>query len=278
MNKSLKPFLKYAGGKTWLAPKLAKMYEPYRSTHTWVSPFCGSLGEVLGVMPEKAILSDVNPHLINLYRCISSGLENTVAPSVEGNAVSWHNSKDSFDLVRSNFNRSLCPSSGLELSDEWKAKAFYYLNRTCFNGLCRFNLKGEFNVGYGKFKKPILNHDFSVYREVFKNWDFFNLCYGDTLSIVKERIFDKHFVYADPPYDAGFAGYSGSFNWNDQVNLAEMLASLNCPVVASNKETDRTVDLYRSLGFSIQVVEAPRRISCNGDRTADREILASKNL
>jgi len=268
-TKPLTPFLKYAGGKTWLAPKLAEMYEPYR-TYTWIEPFCGALGATLGVMPEKAILSDVNPHLINLYRQISES--DFKSPS------GWENSKEMFDHVRETFNRSLNPKDCILAGDWWKAKAFYYLNRTCFNGLCRFNLKGEFNVGYGKFKKPILNHDFSVYREVFKNWEFFNLCYGDTLSIVKDSVFLTNFVYADPPYDAGFTGYNGSFNWNDQVNLAEMLASLNCPVVASNKETDRTVDLYKSLGFNIEIVSAPRKISCNGDRTAVREILASKNL
>ena len=268
--KTLIPFLKWAGGKTWVAPKLAEMFEPYKHTHTWVEPFCGGLGATLGVMPEKAILSDVNPHLINLYRQIADGLDH----------FGWTDSKELFEYVKKTFNRnnSVRNEELSEISELWQAYAFYYLNRTCYNGLCRFNLKGEFNTSYGKFKKPILNHDFSVYKEVFKNWDFFNLGYGDSLSIIKDREFDKHFVYADPPYDAGFTGYSGFFSWNDQVNLAEMLASLNCPVVASNKETERTVDLYKGLGFTVQIIEAPRRISCNGDRTAVREILATKNI
>jgi DNA adenine methylase len=267
-TKQLTPFLKYAGGKTWLAPRLAGMYEPFRKTHTWVEPFCGALGATLGVMPERAILSDVNPHLINLYRHIQEDLQ---SPS------GWENSKGMFDHVRETFNRSLDPNSTIKASEWWRAKAFYYLNRTCFNGLCRFNLSGEFNVGYGKFKKPILDHDFSLYQEAFKEWDFYNRNFNDFLIIATAPA-RPSFIYADPPYDAGFTGYSGSFTWDDQVNLASTLAALNCPVVASNKATDRIIDLYTGFDFHIEIVSARRRISCNGDRTNVDEILATKNI
>jgi DNA adenine methylase (dam) len=219
-------------------------------------------------MPERAILSDVNYHLINLYWHIATGLE---SPS------DWENSREVFEYIKGFFNAPPHLDS-IQASGWWRAKAFYYLNRTCFNGLCRFNLGGEFNVGYGKYKEPILDHDFSLYQEAFENWNFFNSYYGDTLSLVKERVFDDHFVYADPPYDAGFTSYSGSFTWDDQVKLAEMLAALNCPVVASNKATDRIQDLYKGLGFDIEIISARRRISCNGDRTAVNEILATKNI
>jgi DNA adenine methylase len=270
--KPLTPFLKWAGGKTWLAPRLAKMYEPFRNTHTWVEPFCGALSIPLGVMPERAILSDINPHLIELYKCIDQGLGNTV-----GTNFYWQNSKDCFDLIKRDFNRSIEFNSGFTMSNEWMAKAFYYLNHTCFNGLCRFNQKGEFNVGYGKYESPKLDHDFSLYQEAFRYWDFYHLGFNDSLVIACEHI-RSTFIYADPPYDGGFTGYSGKFTWDDQVNLASSLAALNCPVVASNKATDRIIALYQGLGFDLQYINARRRIACNGDRTSATEILATKNL
>jgi len=260
-QKPLTPFLKYAGGKTWLAPKLKELYAPYRSTHKWVEPFCGALGATLGVMPENALLNDVNPHLINLYREIELGLQ---SPS------SWLNSKEMFGYIKEIFNSSLDISSSW-----WRAKAFYYLNRTCFNGLCRFNLKGEFNTPYGKYKKPKLDHDFALYREAFTSWRFFNKSWDE---FDWYRDIENLFVYVDPPYDGGFVNYSGAFAWEDQVNLAETLAALDCPIVASNKATDRIVSLYESLNFSVEIVSARRRISGNGDRSPVDEILATKNL
>jgi DNA adenine methylase len=254
------PFLKWAGGKTWLAPRLAKMYEPFRSTHVWVEPFCGALGATLGVMPERAILSDVNPHLIALYRHIGNGLENR---------NQWANTQRAFEDIKGFFNN-------LYLSEEDSSRAFYYLNRTCFNGLCRFNRKSKFNVGYGKYENPKLDHDFSLYQEAFRYWDFYHLEFGDILN--PYLIPSSSFIYADPPYDGGFTGYLGSFTWDDQVNLASTLAALNNPVVASNKATDRIIDLYQGLGFDLQFIDVRRRIACNGDRTSATEILATRNL
>jgi len=263
MMTKLTPFLKWAGGKTWLASKLAEMFEPYRESHTWVEPFCGGLGATLGVMPKKAILSDVNPHLINLYQHIADGMPNL---------NHWQNTKEEFENVKHRFNH--------RMGDSFNAQAFYYLNRTCFNGLCRFNQKGKFNVGYAKYKKPKLDHDFSLYQKTFEGWEFHDLDYFESLKLFKQyREWRRdHFIYADPPYDAGFTSYSGAFDWTDQVKLALALASLDCPVVASNKATDRIIDLYKGLGFLIEYVEAPRRISCNGDRKPATEMLATKNI
>ena len=92
-TKPLTPFLKWAGGKTWLAPRLAEMYGPFRDTHTWVEPFCGALGATLGVMPERAILNDVNPHLINLYWQVNHLRD-----------LGWDNSEQSFNLIKRSFN------------------------------------------------------------------------------------------------------------------------------------------------------------------------------
>jgi len=87
------------------------------------------------------------------------------------------------------------------------------------------------------------------------------------------------FIYADPPYDVEFTSYSaGGFSWDDQVRTAEWLAKHRGPVLLSNQATSRITRLYRQLGFRLQFLDAPRRISSNGNRAAAREVLASRNL
>jgi DNA adenine methylase len=147
------------------------------------------------------------------------------------------------------------------------------MNRTGFNGLCRFNTKDQFNVPFGRYKTINYLKDFSAYTSNFKNWVFSDLDFSQ-LSLIK-----NDFIYADPPYDVEFTQYSANtFKWEDQVRLAEWLTLHKGPVVASNQATDRIVSLYRDLGFSIYPLEGPRRIACNGNRTNAGEILAYLNI
>jgi DNA adenine methylase len=87
------------------------------------------------------------------------------------------------------------------------------------------------------------------------------------------------FVYADPPYDVEFRQYSkDGFEWEDQVQLARLLAQHPGPVVLSNQATDRIVELYKQLGYELTFHNGPRRIACNGDRTPAREVVATKGI
>jgi DNA adenine methylase len=156
---------------------------------------------------------------------------------------------------------------------EQAAGLFYYLNRTCYNGLCRFNSKGEFNVPFGRYKKLIYKTDFSEYVPAFAQWEF--MC----MDFDKLPLEADDFIYADPPYDVQFTQYSKeAFGWDEQVRLAERLAQHAGPVVLSNQATDRIQELYRRLGYHITVLTAPRLINCTGDRTPAQEVLATKNL
>ena len=255
-----KPPLKWAGGKRWLVPHLTSLWQPH-SLRRYIEPFCGGLAAPLGLRPKRAILNDVNPHLINFYKHLQCGLELT---------MEMRNEEKSFYQHRAQFNKLI--SDG-----EWEgaeaAQIFYYLNRTCFNGLCRFNQSGEFNVPFGKHKSISYVRDFSSFRSLFKNWSF--TC-GD---LSKLQIEPGDFIYADPPYDVVFTTYSaGGFGWEDQLRTAEQLAAHAGPVVLSNQATPRIVKLYKKLGFEISYLKGPRRISCTGDRSAAREVLATKGL
>ena len=222
---------------------------------------CGGLAVSLGLLPDHVLLNDINPHAINFSRWLKKGLVTT---------LTMENDRTVFDHHRRRFNQ-LITNGGADSQEA--AALFYYLNRTCFNGLCRFNNKGEFNVPFGKYKRITYTRDFTPYKSTFKSWE---LTCGDFRAI---RLRKTDFVYADPPYDVEFTKYSKEdFKWDDQVRLAEWLAKHKGPVVVSNQATERIVNLYEKLGFEIRRLKAPRRISCDGDRTFALEVLAMKNL
>jgi DNA adenine methylase len=171
---------------------------------------------------------------------------------------------------RARFNELI--RAGKDDSEE-AAQLFYYLNRTGYNGLCRFNRRGEFNVPFGRYRSIPYRRDFTEYVPVLAQWEF--TC-GDFESVPLE---EGDFVYADPPYDVEFRQYSpDGFSWDDQVRLAQWLARHLGPVVLSNQATERIVRLYEQLGFRLTFVDAPRRISCTGDRSPAREVIATRNL
>jgi len=215
----------------------------------------------LGLAPERALLNDINSHLVNLYRQLRRGF--TIDTPLQ-------NSRTAYDRARRRFNALL--AKGEEQSRE-AAALFYYLNRTGFNGLCRFNRQGEFNVPFGRHKTIDYLRDFSAYRDAFRRWTLLNVDFEEV------PLEPNDFVYADPPYDVDFTAYAkDGFTWEDQVRAAEWLARHRGPVVLSNQATPRIVTLYRKLGFKLRYLQAPRFISCNGDRTPAKEVLATKNL
>lgn len=254
----LKPPLKWAGGKRWLVPHLKPIWERH-SDRRYVEPFCGGLAVVLGLQPERALLNDINPHLINFYRHLQKGFQPTIKMRYDERLFYRH---------RERFNK-LIQNGGAKSSEA--AELFYYLNRTCFNGLCRFNKAGGFNVPFGTYTKVNYTSDFARYAHTFRQWKFSNV---DVEAVGIEK---TDFIYADPPYDVEFTTYSaGGFSWDDQKRTAELLAQHPGPVVISNQATPRIVELYQGLGFELSYLAGPRRISCTGDRTAAREVLAIK--
>jgi DNA adenine methylase len=147
------------------------------------------------------------------------------------------------------------------------------MNRTAYNGLCRFNSDGEFNTPFGQYKKINYARSFSAYQNTFAAWAFTS---GDFGALQLEA---DDFVYADPPYDVEFTAYAqGGFSWDDQVRAAETLSVHRGPVVLVNQCTPRIRALYLKLGYTVMELEAPRRISCNGDRAPAKEIFATRNV
>lgn len=256
----MKPLIKWAGGKRWLLPVLTKLWQPY--THLkLIEPFTGGMAVALGLNPKTAILNDANVHLINFYKQVQNGFQIT---------RSLHNREDFYYAMRDEFNSLIAEDKHLTGD---AATLFYFLMRTGFNGLCRFNNSGRFNVPFGQHNTINYRGDFLEYQSLFKKWQF---KHGDFATL---KLRGNEFIYADPPYDVQFTKYSEKdFTWDDQVRLAEWLHAHKGPIVASNQATKRVKELYQDLKFKIFTLEAPRMIACNGDRRKALEIIALKNI
>jgi DNA adenine methylase len=259
-GEAVRPPLKWAGGKRWQLPHLAPIWA-HHTQRRLVEPFCGSLSVALGLRPDRALLNDVNPHVISFYRWLRRGLRID---------IELHNDEAHYYRSRSRFNDLL--ARGHTRTRE-AAALFYYLNRTGYNGLCRFNRRGAFNVPFGSYARINYVRDFTPYAPLLRRWE---LRCGDFERLPLKR---GDFVYADPPYDVPFTSYSKeSFGWQDQVRVAGWLAGHPGPVVLVNQATDRIVRLYESLGYDLTVLSAPRRISCTGNRAPVAEVLGLRNV
>jgi DNA adenine methylase len=254
------PPLKWAGGKRWQLPYLKPYWAP-ESRRRLVEPFCGGLAVALGLMPSRALLNDINPHLINFYRHLREGFVIDLRQE---------NRRSLFYSHRKQFNRLLAEG---DPASAHAAALFYYLNRTGYNGLCRFNGSGEFNVPFGRYAKIRYRTDFTQYKAIFASWDFTSVHFEDV------ALHPDNFVYADPPYDVDFRQYAkDGFGWDQQERAAHWLARHPGPVILANQATRRIRELYGDLGYRLKPIAGPRRISCTGDRTPAPELLAIRNL
>lgn len=217
----------------------------------------GALSVSLGIAPKVALVNDINPHLVNFYRQIQQGLKYNLP---------FGNSEVDYYVARDRFN--LLIKLG-EIETPEMAQLFYYLNRTGFNGLCRFNKSGLFNVPFGRYKSINYRDNFDDLTDSIINYQIMNLDFAELPYQAGD------FIYVDPPYDTPFTAYSaGGFEWDIQVRLAEFYAKLNLPVLISNQATGRILELYGDLGYKMETISAPRRIASNGKRDDALEILA----
>lgn len=249
---SPKPFLKWAGGKS----RLIAQYQPYlpKNVRTYYEPFLGGGALFFHLKPQRAILSDINPELVNVYVCVRDCVEAVIA-TLENHAA--HHSQAYYYQVRNDE-----PRSSVE-----KAARLIYLNRTCFNGLYRVNRHGQFNVPMGRYKNPrICNPELlRATSDVLKNATLTEQPFDQILT---ESPSEQDFVYFDPPYHplsdtSNFTAYSRSvFGETEQIRLRDAFAALSergAKVALSNSDCPFVRVLYQ--GFQIHTISATRAIN-----------------
>lgn len=256
------PILKWPGGKRWLAPCIESVYNACGRPY-YVEPFAGGMSVALRIRPTNATINDLNPHLINFYQQLQEGV---YIPSV----MPMANSLDYYYSTRRSFNEHVEIN---HITGPLMAAYFYYLCKTCFNGLCRFNKTGHFNTPYGRYDKINYALDKDVI-EVIKEWDFY---VGDFTDVEVES---GDFIYLDPPYKGKFAGYtSAGFNPADHDRLLAWISKHDGPIVLSNSMDEGLVTAYHRAGFKVGEVYGPRSIAADGEaRGLASEILAFRGV
>lgn len=265
-----KSFLKWAGGKRWLAENLKHLELP--PIQKYIEPFLGGGSMYFHFKPKEAILNDLNPDLIDCYNAIRS-CPNEVLTKLR--AHSRNHSDDYYYQLRSSKPKTL-PS---------RAAKFIYLNRTCFNGLYRVNLNGVFNVPRGT-KDSVLfpDDDFRAVSESLRSSKLMSVDFSECLKLA-----DAHdFVYVDPPYTAnhnnnGFLKYNEKiFSWSDQERLANLLSRLSrkgAMLLISNANHPSVRQLYDSSEFTIREVSRSSVISGkSSSRGKTTELLINSNF
>ncbi|WP_051940572.1 DNA adenine methylase [Stenoxybacter acetivorans] len=238
--KLSKPFLKWAGGKHKLTPFI-HAHLPQRRPRRLIEPFAGSAALSLALDFEAYLLNDTNSDLIQLYKVLKEQKQTFIDYAQSFFSGNLNNETTFYDL-RGQFNQ--------EKDAVTKSALFIYLNRHAFNGLCRYNSKGEFNVPFGRYVAP--------YFPATEMAAF--VAKSDRISLMNED-FQAVFtlsgaddvLYCDPPYvplskTASFTAYAKTaFGEHQQKTLAsrsEELLQQDIPVLISNHDipfTRRTV-------------------------------------
>jgi len=269
-NVSLtKPFLKWPGGKYKLLDRIRNRLEPGKRL---VEPFVGSGAVFLNTDFKKYLLADTNPDLISLYLHVQKNDEQFIE-YCQSFFTPENNCEERYYQFREQFNTSADP--------RFKSALFLYMNRHCYNGLCRYNSKHEFNTPFGRYKKPYFpKKELDTFHLASQSAKFIHASFVDTMKRAKQG----DVVYCDPPYvplskTACFTDYfSGGFGWDEQIELAEWagkLAKKGIPVIISNHDTDNTRSLYQEAGAKTEGFLVRRTISCDiNNRKKIGEILA----
>lgn len=277
-NKLVKPFLKWAGGKRQLIPlivesHLPKNYDPTR--YTYYEPFVGGGAVLFRLQPQKAIINDINPELINCYKVIRDSVEQLI-----DDLQKHENDKDYYYAIRDwDRHQDYINKTPIE-----RASRVIYLNRTCYNGLFRVNSQGQFNVPFGSYKNPKIL-DIALLMSISKyltenQIEILNLDFHEAVKSAKK----DDFVYFDPPYDpvsnsASFTSYDAhGFNRNEQKRLKETFDELNsrgCNLLLSNAYTEFIVDLYKE--YNLIKISATRAINSDGSKRGKVNEILVKN-
>jgi len=266
--KKHRAFLKWAGGKYLL---LDDIHRHLPEGDCLVEPFVGAGSVFLNTDYKKYYLADINSDLINLYNIIKNSSSAFITDARSFFTPEMNNA-EAYYAHRTLFNQSEDPY--------YRALLFLYLNRHGYNGLCRYNLRGQFNVPFGRYVRPYFPHaELEWFAERAQQATFACESYVQTMAQVRRG----SVVYCDPPYaplspTANFTAYhTNSFTAQEQALLAELAHKLaqkkGVPVLISNHDTALTRKWYQDATLHIVTTRRSISRSANG-RTKIDELLA----
>ena len=224
----LQPLVKWSGGKG----DEIKLFEKYIPSYKkYIEPFVGGGAVFFNINPKKAIINDIHPELITFYKEIGKGNADKIYKFMEEHK----NDEKTYYEVRNE----------IEIKNDLDiASRFYYLRKTCFRGMLRYNKKGDFNIPYGKYKTINFND--------LKNDDYLNLLQNTKIENTSfEKIFKKYnssnnFMFLDPPYDSEFTDYGYcQFGKEHHKKLADLFKNTKNKCLMVIGKTDFISELYK---------------------------------
>ena len=228
MSSPLKPLVKWSGGKKdelkQILPHIPTNYD------TYLEPFVGGGAVYFHLTPNSAVINDVHKELVDLYRAIQNGKRHEIYEFMASNP----NEEEVYYNVRK-----------MDVTDYLdNAKRFYYLRKTCFRGMLRYNKKGEFNIPFGRYKtfdySDLLNEDYETLlkRTQIENKDF--------TYLFENYNHENNFMFLDPPYDSEFTDYGYcSFGKEEHHKLAECFKNTKIKCLMIIGKTEFIEELYK---------------------------------
>lgn len=261
-----RPVLKWAGGKQQLADLLlARMPNKYGK---YIEPFFGGGAIFFSLQPAKAVISDLNPELINLYNSVASDVEAVISYLRE-----MPNDKEFYYETRS--------LKVGDLTASQRAARTIYLNRTCYNGLYRVNRQGQFNVPFGHYKNPLICDEDNL-RAASRILGQARIMLGDYKTVLQETAEPGDFIFLDPPYlpvskYADFKRYTKEqFYEEDHRELADEIArlqELGCHVLLTNSNHPLVHELFDR--YKVEVFSTRRFINCDSTKRTGEDVIVT---
>ena len=271
-EQSLKPYLKWAGGKRQLLGEILE-----RIPHTfenYIEPFLGGGAVLFALQPKRALINDINASLIHTYKTIACEPQQFIVKIKELDSRIVEGGKEYYYLIRDLYNSKLMREEfDLEL-----AALFVFLNKHCFNGLYRVNAKGLFNVPYNNSKKASIDEE--VILEVSEYLKDLTICLGDFEDACKDAK-EGDFIFLDSPYaplnTSSFESYTKEgFDMESHVRLSKLFDNLTqkgCYCMLTNHNTEFINDLYGNKGYKMDVVSVKRMINSDASKRTGEEII-----
>lgn len=271
-NSSIAPFVKWAGGKRQLLVQIReRMPEKYNK---YYEPFVGGGAVVFELLPEKAVINDINRALVNAYKQICDSPKAFIDAVNQLDSEMWEDGKEYYYSLREHYNDKLIR----EEFDVELAALFVFINKHCFNGLYRVNGKGLFNVPYNNSRKQSIDED-SIWAisEYLKK---VTIMEGDFQSACEDAKAGD-FVFIDSPYaplnPTSFESYTKEgFDIESHRRLAELydeLTARGCYCMLTNHNTELINELYGNKGYRIDVVSVKRLINADASKRVGEEVI-----
>ena len=271
-NSNIAPFVKWAGGKRQLIPQIKeRMPEQFNN---YYEPFVGGGAVIFELLPENAVINDINKALINAYQMICDHPQEFLQEVKRLDTEMWEDGKEYYYSLREHYNDKLMKG---ELDVELAA-LFVFINKHCFNGLYRVNGKGLFNVPYNNSRRSSVDEKSIV--EISEFLRTVTIISGD-FEAACEGAGKGDFVFIDSPYaplnPTSFESYTKEgFDIESHrrlANLFDELTARGCYCMLTNHNTELINELYGNKGYTIDVVSVKRMINSDASNRVGEEVI-----